>query len=436
MGLDNPLYRGLFSDEEISAHLSAEVEIAAMIEVECALARAQGSVGVIPADMAAAIDKGLRGISIEAADLVAGTTQSGIPVPGLVAALRNALPPEAANWVHWGATTQDIMDNGLVLRVRLIIHILANRLHKLIQNLADMADKHALLPMPGRTRTQIATPITFGLRVAQWMHPLMDLMDGMPVIRDRIERVQCGGASGANSAIAPLGQDVMAAWAKELELAPAQPWHTNRMALSELMSWCGASTGALAAMAGDITLMLRREIGELRLQGGGGSSTMPNKTNPVQAEVMMTLGRHMAGLMASATLSGQHTEERDGPAWMQEWLVLPQVLIGSGAALNHALDLIANITPDADRMMANLALDGGAVHAEAASFALAKHMPRAGAQALVKQAAAEARESGGSLIDAVKALAGDVDLENELSADAATTSSAQIVAELVARARR
>ncbi|MEM7057315.1 MAG: lyase family protein [Pseudomonadota bacterium] len=433
--MENSLYRGLFGDEEISTHLSAEAEIAAMIRVERALARAQASAGVIPKDMAQTIDQGLKHIEVAPVDLIAGTTQSGIPVPGLVAALRAALPPEAAHWVHWGATTQDIMDNGLVLRLALMLRSLESRLHKLTHQLADMADAHATLPMAGRTRSQIATPITYGLRVAQWMHPLLDLSDRIPAVKEGLKKVQCGGASGANSAIAPDGPAVMEALAKELGLAPSQPWHTNRVILADLSHWCATLTAALASMAGDITLMLRREIGELRLQGGGGSSTMPNKTNPVQAEVMMTLGRRVSGLTASANLAVQHTEERDGPAWMQEWLVLPQILIGTGAALNHAIDLIANISPDSNRMAANLALDGGAAQAETASFALAKHMPRAEAQALVKKAASAAREHERSLIDAVKDLAGDVDLELDMRKDAAIAGSAEIVAQLVDRAR-
>lgn len=431
----NTLYGGLLNDPEIAVLLSAEEEIRGMIDVERALARAQARVGVIPQDAADAIDAGLADFTICPFDLAPGTAKTGVPVPPLVDALRGALPDEAAHWVHWGATTQDIMDCALVLRLAAVLDVIEARLLALINRLADMAEAHADLPMAGRTRSQIATPITFGLRVAQWLQPLLDLRDRLPGLRASLSRVQCGGASGANSAIAPHGQAVTEALAEELGLTPSPPWHTNRVALTDLAGWCAGLAGATARMAGDAMVMLRREVAELSLSGGGGSSTMPNKTNPVAAEAVVALGRFTAGVMGGATQALHHQEERDATAWMLEWMVLPQMLVATGSSLRNTGVLLENLSPVPDQMARALELDGGAVHAEALSFALARHMPKASAKDLVGKAALQARDDGRTLTKVLADMLPEGVPSDALNTDGSGQEAQSIVAEIITRAR-
>lgn len=400
---DSALLGPLLGDAEAAAAFSDATEIAAMVRVERALARAEAACGVIPAEAGAAIDAGLRDVAPDAAALGPGTAAAGVPVPALVAALRKALPPEAGQWLHWGATSQDIVDTGLALRLGPVLDLLAARTTALSDTLAEAARLWAELPMAGRTRSQVAAPITFGLRVAHWRQPLPALGADLDRLRPRLLRVQLGGAVGSNSAIAPQGPAVIAALAAELGLAAAPAWHTDRSGLGALAGWCAGLTGALGKMAGDLILLGRSESGEARAGAGGGSSTMPQKSNPVGAEVIGALARLVAALTAPMHLAALHAEERDGTAWTLEWLVLPQILVASAAALRHAQELAETLAPDPGRMRAMLDLDGGAALAEAASFQLAAHMPRAEAQALVKRAVAE-RAPGETLAAALTRL--------------------------------
>jgi 3-carboxy-cis,cis-muconate cycloisomerase len=409
---DSGLLGPPFGDAETAAHFSDAAELAAMVRVERALARAEGACGVIPAEAAAAIDRGLVGFAPDPSALASGTVSAGVPVPALVAALRRELAPEAGQWLHWGATSQDIVDSALALRLDPVLAILAARLHALTGVLADAARRWRDLPMAGRTRSQIAAPITFGLRVARWRQPLVPLGADLARLRPRLVRVQFGGAVGSNAAIVPHGPAVSAALAAELGLAPSPAWHTDRSGLSALAGWCAGVTGALGKMAGDLILMGRSESGEARAGSGGGSSTMPQKSNPVAAETIGALARLTAGLAAPVHLAALHAEERDGTAWSVEWLTLPQILVATAAALRHAQDLAASLAPDEARMRAILESGGGTAMAEAASFLLAARMPRAEAQALVKRAVGELAGSGETLAEALTRLAGlPVDLD-------------------------
>ncbi|MBP7000262.1 lyase family protein [Amaricoccus sp.] len=404
---DSALLGPLFGDAELGELFSDAAAVAAMTRVERALARAEGACGVIPPEAAAAIDAGLAGVAVAPAALAAGTASAGVAVPALVAELRKALAPGAGQWLHWGATSQDIVDTALALRLAAALDLLAARIDALAAALATAARAWADLPMAGRTRSQVATPISFGLRVARWRQPLPALRAGLDGLRPRVARVQLGGAVGSNAAIAPQGRAVAAAMAAELGLAAGPAWHVDRSGMGALAGWCAGLTGALGKMAGDLILMGRTESAEARAGAGGGSSTMPQKANPVGAETIVALARLAAALATPMHLAALHAEERDGAAWGLEWLVLPQSLVAAAAALRHAQALADTLAPDAQRMRAVLGLDGGAVMAEAASFALAETMPRAEAQALVKRAVT-GRAADETLAQAIARLGGPV----------------------------
>jgi 3-carboxy-cis,cis-muconate cycloisomerase len=390
----------LFGDEEVAARFSDAAEIAAMIRVEAALARAEGRLGIIPRDAADQISAALADVVVEPESLRAGFASAGVPVPDLVAALRKAVDAEAGAYVHWGATSQDIVDTGLVLRLGEVCDLLDARLGRLGDALADAAERYAELPMAARTRSQIATPTTFGLRVAGWLAPLTRCRARLKELRPRLLTAQLGGASGTLSVFEDKGLEIAAALAEELRLSrPVKPWHSERDSVAEFAGWLSLLTGAIGKMGGDLIILSRSEVGEVRAGAGGGSSTMPQKANTVGPEALVALARFNAGQIGLAHQALAHAEERDATAWSLEWMALPQMAVAAGAALRHAENLATSVRPDAARMRANLDLGGGGAMAEAASFALAAHMPRPEAQALVKQAARAAAETNGSLAD-------------------------------------
>ncbi len=409
---DSELYGDLFSDREIVALLDDRARLRAMLEVEAALARVQGRLGVIPAAAATRIAEVAESLELDPAALAPGTASAGVPVPALVASLRAAVGAEAGAYVHWGATSQDIMDSGLVLRLRAVLDALDRRLAGTIETLAALAQEHRGTVMAARTRSQQALPTTFGLKAAGWLLPLARHRERLAQLRPRLLVVQFGGAAGTLAAPgAALGEDgvaVMEALATELGLAiPPAPWHSQRDGIAELAAWFALVTGSLGKIGEDLVLLAQSEVGEVTPGGGpgggpgsgGGSSTLPQKTNPVAAEALVTLARFNAGLLTPATEALLQAQERGGAAWALEWLTLPQMAAATGAALRLAAAALDGLVVDTARMAANLEASNGLILAEAASFALAGHMPRPEAQALVKAACAEVTESGRHLMD-------------------------------------
>ncbi len=398
---DSAFLGPLLSDVEVAALLDDRAQVGAMLRFEAALARAEGRCGVIPEEAAARIAAVAETLDLDPGALAEGTARDGIPVPALVAALRQVVGGEEAAYVHWGATTQDVMDTGLVLRLKVILDILDARLSALDKQLAALANAERGSVMIARTRGQQATPTSFGLKVAGWLAPLRRHRERLRQLRPRLEVLSFGGASGNLSALGDKALAVEAALARTLGLpVPALPWHSQRDGLVELANWLGLVCGSLGKMAGDILLLCQNEVGELREGGGGGgSSTLPQKANPIRSEAILSLTRHCLGLSGQMQQAALHNHERDGVAWQLEWLTLPQMTVSTGAALRHALALIGGLQVDRDRMLANIEASNGLALAEAASFALSAHLPRPEAQTLVKDACKEALASGRHLID-------------------------------------
>lgn len=390
---ESALYGDLFDDAELQPLLSDAGEIGAMIAVEKALAQVQGRAGMIPADAAVALEAALDRVMIDPADLRAATARDGVVAPGLVAALRKQVPPELGVWLHWGATSQDIADLALVLRLRAIIELFDARLAALVSALAELARAHRETPCLARTRTQIAAPTLFGLRVANWLQPLLRHRQRLAEIRPRLLVVQLGGATGTLSAMGVEGLAIMDGLADTLGLGRAEPWHGGRdriVEFGQLMVLIGTSIGRIGA---DMVSLAQSEIGEIGFEGAGGSSTLPQKQNPVIAEVLASLGRAAAGQGAGLPQAAIHATERDGAAWTLEWLTLPPLIATAGAALRLAGEAVSRLRVDPARMRANLAATRDVVLAEAATFAIAAASDRAQAAAIVR--------------DAIGAMAGD-----------------------------
>lgn len=398
------LYAQLFGDEETAGLLSDRAEVEAMLEVEAALAEAQGTVGVIPAESAAFLSRACRGLVLDPASLADQTATDGVPVPALVAAVRRALAaPEHTQYLHWGATSQDIVDTALVLRLKQVLDLWEARLGQLAATLGDLAEAQADTPLAARTYGQVAVPTSFGGTVARWGRPLLRYRERLVRVREEVLAVSLGGAAGTLAAMDGKGPDVRAALARRLGLGdPGQSWHAERDGIGALAAWMAGCLGSLGKMGEDLILLAQSGIGEIRIRGSGGSSTMPQKENPVGPSVLVALARTgigIAGVLRSAAL---HRQDRDGAAWFTEWMTLPQLCALTGRALSLAADLAHRIEPDASAMSRNLEAQAGTVHAEALSFALARLMPRSEAQSEIKRLAVEAQRSGISLPDLVR----------------------------------
>ncbi|WP_119166091.1 3-carboxy-cis,cis-muconate cycloisomerase [Algihabitans albus] len=394
---------GLLGDPETETALSAESQIRAMLRVEAELAAVQAELRLIPFEAAEVIAGLCARHPIAPEALQEATARDGVVVPGLVAQLREALPPELAAYLHWGATSQDILDTAACLTLRTTLEIQSARLQAVMDRLAALADAHRTTVMPARTRGQQATPTTFGLKAAGWLMPLIRHAARLTALRRDALAVSLGGASGTQAAFGVQAEEIERRLALRLGLAvPVLPWHTQRERFVEIGSWMTGVAGALGKLAGDVLLLAQSEVGEVALAGSGGSSTMPNKANPTKAEAVVALARHTATEISMLHQAVLHDHERGGAAWQLEWLTLPSVAVSCGAALRQALGLLETLEVKAERMKANVEGAKGLLLAEAASFALAVHLPRPDAQALVEQACAEVRDSGLHLIDSLQ----------------------------------
>lgn len=269
----------------------------------------------------------------------AGSDCDGLPVPALVTALRAGLPDAARDAIHTGATSQDMIDTAMVLALLGCVDDLADRLAQVIARLDDLTATHGAAPMMARTRMQAALPATAQLRLDAWARPLRAHHAAVPALRAALAQAQIGGAIGTRPDPA-LAQAVAA----QLGLTLGDVWHTDRQRIVDLGHWLVLVTGALGKIGQDIALMAQQGVGEISLTGGGGSSAMPHKQNPVLAEILVALARYTAGQQGILAQALIHEQERSGAAWALEWLVLPAMVQASGAALGHANSLLAQIT--------------------------------------------------------------------------------------------
>ncbi|NKB28038.1 MAG: adenylosuccinate lyase family protein [Rhodobacteraceae bacterium] len=403
--LDSAIYRQLFGDAEVAKLFTDSAEVRAMLVVEGALAKAQGALGMIPETAAAAIHRDAMEVVIDPAALAAETGRSAVPVPALVDAFRTAMQaPDHAQFVHWGATSQDIIETGLTLRLRQALVIAEGRLIATAKTLGTLAKTHSETPMAGRTYGQIATPTSFGAVVAGWGEPLLRHHERLSDLRPRLLHVTLAGAAGTLSAMGPDGPKVRAAMARALDLSDTEAsHHATRDHIGELAGWCTLVTGSLGKMGEDLTLLSQSGIAEVSLGATGSSSTMPQKQNPVAPSVLVALANAANALNSGLQGALVHRQQRDGGAWLTEWLLLPQLILTTTKALAVAQSLADTIAPDVDAMAANLDDGLGLIHAEALSFALATTLSRPKAQAEIKRLAAAARASGTPLPELVAA---------------------------------
>ncbi len=405
--LDSQLYGASFSNARVAALFTDTHHVKTMLEVEVALARAQAKLGMIPENATLEIERAAQSLEVDFVQLRAGIVNDGFPAIELVRQLRGKISSGAADVVHFGATTQDILDTANALRIRDALEIIRELLETVVAQLAQRARAHRNTIMAGRTHTQQALPITFGFKVASWLAPLLRHHERLRELEPRINVVQFGGAVGTLAALGNRGLEVQHALAAELNLnEPLMPWHTQRDNIAELAGWLALMTSSLGKMAQDVLLLAQSEIAEIRESSDanrGGSSTMPQKSNPITSELILTTARMNSTLLPALHHANLHEHERGTHGMQLEWLTLAQMIGLTSGALEQAMNLSQNMVVDVDRMLENVRASHGLMLAEALSFALDQHMPKIEAKKWSANLACEALEKKRNLIELAQA---------------------------------
>ncbi|MGO4198684.1 3-carboxy-cis,cis-muconate cycloisomerase [Rhizobium sp. YAF28] len=336
---DHPFLSGLLGDSEIASYFSAAADIRAMLSFEAALARAEATHGVIPAEAARAVGQTCAGFTPDTESLKAATARDGVVIPDLVRQLREAAGEEVAKHVHFGATSQDVIDTSLMLRLKSVSFLFGARLHSVVTGLAALERQLGDNRLMGHTRMQAAIPITAADRIAAWRLPLETYRDRLT---EQTFPVQFGGAAGTLEKLGPEASAVRASLALELGLTDEPQWQSRRSRLADLANLYSLISGSLGKFGQDVAL-LAEAGGEIELAGGGTSSAMAHKQNPVAAETLVALARFNATQLSAIHHSLVHEQERSGAAWTLEWLVLPQMVMATAASLRLATELVGNI---------------------------------------------------------------------------------------------
>jgi len=387
----------LFGSVEASALFSDGARLQGMLDFEAALARAEAQTGVIPASAAPAIGSQCRAELFDMAELARATARAGNPAIPMVARLTALVAvedPDAARYVHWGATSQDAMDTGLVLQLRGFLAVLGADLGRLAAALARLAETHKATPLVGRTWLQHALPVTVGLKAAGWLDAIERHRARLFEVGGRALALQFGGAAGTLAALGERGIEVAEALAREMGLAlPALPWHAHRDRVAEIGTALGLLVGSLGKIARDLSLLMQTDVAEAFEPGGegrGGSSTMPHKRNPVTAAVVLAAATRAPGLVATLLSAMVQEHERGLGGWHAEWETLPALCTLGAGALRHMAETIEGLELDPTRMRANLEATHGQILAEAVTMALGSRIGRLEAHQLVERACRQA----------------------------------------------
>jgi 3-carboxy-cis,cis-muconate cycloisomerase len=403
--LDSDIFRDMFGSAEMRSVFSDDNLLGCYVEAEVALAAAQGRLGVIPGEAADAIARLAPSVTLDREALKHEAENVGYPILGLVRQLSEELG-EAGRYVHWGATTQDIMDTAAVLQIRAGLRIVERDLGAVSAALARLAQKHRDTPMPGRTHLQQALPITFGYKCAVWLSMMDRHAERLRELKPRVLVAQFGGAAGTLASLGDKGLDVRHEYARELKLGdPPITWHVARDAVAETVNLLALVTGSLGKIGFDIMLLMMTELGEAFepfASHRGASSTMPQKRNPISSEILVANAkavRQHAGLMLDAMI--QDFERATGP-WHVEWMAVPESFILTAGSLAQAKFMLDGLVVDESRMRKNLDLTQGLIVAEAVMMGLAPHLGRQNAHDIVYAACREALGQGRSLLDVLK----------------------------------
>jgi 3-carboxy-cis,cis-muconate cycloisomerase len=404
--LDSALFRDAFGTPAMREVFSDHALVGRYIEVEIALAKAEARCGVIPSEAAAAIAKH-PGISALDFDLLRQETDNvGYPILPLVHQMSRQCG-EAGRYVHWGATTQDIMDTAVVLQLREGLRLVEQDIAELRRTLADLSRRYRDTPMAGRTHLQQALPVTFGYKTAIWLAMFDRHAERLAQLKPRVLVGQFAGAAGTLASLGAKGLDVQQALCEELGLGvPVSTWHVARDGFAEAVNFLALVTGSLGKIALDIMIMASTEFAEVYepfVKGRGASSTMPQKRNPISSELMLAAAkavRQHAGLMLDAAI--QDFERATGP-WHAEWIAIPESFVLTAGALHQAKFALGGLIVDETQMAKNLDISRGLIVAEAVMMGLAPQLGRQEAHDVVYDACRAAAEQHITLAQALLA---------------------------------
>jgi 3-carboxy-cis,cis-muconate cycloisomerase len=398
----NQLFDAYFTTRDMREVFCDQGRVQAMLDFEAALSRAQARVGLIPSSAVAPIEAACSvGLYDFAAlgEAIATAGNSAIPLVKALGKQIAAQNAEAERYVHLGATSQDVMDSGLVLQLRRALELIESDLAQLGQVLASQARQYATTPLAGRTWLQHATPVTLGMKIAGWLGAVTRSRQRLAELKPRVLVLQFGGASGTLAALGEQAMPIAQALAEELQLTlPEQPWHTQRDRVVEFGAVLGLIAGSLGKLGRDVSLLMQTEAAEVfepSAPGKGGSSTMPHKRNPVGAAVLIGAATRVPGLLSTLFSAMPQEHERSLGLWHAEWETLPEICCLVSGSLQQALLIAQGLEVDAGRMAHNLDLTQGLVLAEAVSIVLAQRVGRDTAHHLLerccKRAVAEQR---------------------------------------------
>jgi 3-carboxy-cis,cis-muconate cycloisomerase len=402
------LFDDLFYSDSMLAVFSDENRLRRMLDFESALASAEAACGLIPEDAATAIAAECRVEMLDLQALREGAAGTGTLALPLIRQLTEAVKrqdAEAAKYVHWGATSQDVIDSGFMLQAREGLDLVESSINGLCAELATLAERHAGTIMAGRTWLQQAVPITFGWKAAGWLDAMLRHRSRLHELREHIPTLQFGGAAGTLASLGQDGERVGEKLASLLGLAhPDIAWHTSRDRVAEIATTLGLVTASLGKIARDLSLLMQTEVAEASESaetGRGASSTMPQKRNPVVCAAILTASVRVPGLVASILTAMVQEHERGLGNWPAEWETLPQIFNLCVGALDRTIDLIAELAVDSARMEANLGLTSGLIMAEAVTMALAPRVGKSAAHELVTRACDRAIQKKDTLREAL-----------------------------------
>ena len=388
----NQLFDAYFTARDMRAVFCDQGRVQAMLDFEAALARAEARVGLVPSSAVAPIEAACRAGLYDFAALGEAIATAGNSAIPLVKALGKQIAShnaEAERYVHLGATSQDVMDSGLVLQLRRALELIESDLAQLGRILATQAQRYVATPLAGRTWLQHATPVTLGMKIAGWLGAVTRSRQRLAELKPRLLVLQFGGASGTLAALGEQAMPVARALAEELQLTlPDQPWHTQRDRVVEFAAVLGLIAGSLGKLGRDVSLLMQTEAAEVfepSAPGKGGSSTMPHKRNPVGAAVLIGAATRVPGLLSTLFSAMPQEHERSLGLWHAEWETLPEICCLVSGSLQQALLIAQGLEVDAERMARNLDLTQGLVLAEAVSIVLAQRVGRDSAHHLLEQ---------------------------------------------------
>jgi len=393
----SPLLAPMLSSAAMRAVCDDGAYLQHMLDFEAALARTEAAAGVIPANAAGPIAKACKASSFDLVDLAEAATRSGnlaIPLVKALTANVAKADADAARYVHWGATSQDVIDTAGMLTLRAAIDALAPDLDRAIAGFAKLARQHRNTAVVARTWLQHALPMPFGLKLAEYAAALHRSRTRLQRLRGEGLALQFGGAAGTLAALGDKGMVVAEKLAQDLKLPlPDAPWHTHRDRIAEAASVFAVLAGTCGKIARDVSLMMQTDVAEAfepSGEGRGGSSTMPHKRNPVAAATALAAATMAPNLAATIFAAQVQDHERSAGPWQAEWPTLPSLLLVTSGALAAIVDIAEGLQVDVARMRSNLEATGGLIMAEAVAMALAEKIGKSEAHHLVEAASKKA----------------------------------------------